>query len=528
MVMAAAAVAVVALGAPPARAYPVGPAVPLEELAKTAELVCKATVAAERVVADAWFEKLPGFEVREAELRVISCVKGAPGGPGAQRIRFRHYAPASAPGGMIGGYAPQSYQLAAGRSYLVFAAKGAGGTYRQLAKSHTIKADQGVLLAADARPHRGKTVTEVAWAELLAQLASASIDDAVQAIAQLDELSGGRGTGLHDLERRAALDAIRPLVASKQAALAAAAIAVFGDDSPYFDERQAPFWLAGIGKGSIPGIGPRTPSATPAAAAAATELVAVADGPAPAELRAQAIRALGPLAPAARVAAWGRDPELAVRCAAVLVSAAQPERKLIAAGATATAPELRRAAALAIGFAQDAALVPALDALLKDAAPKVRSAAALSLLSLPLAQADRVMRQNLYSDFMALFVNALARRDPQPYLPQLAEVIERRRAPADWWGGTIPAGESWSILFAYVKGRPAAELAAGKLDRSLDALERMEWFSSSEPRDLYALYLRRGLTARAQRFRAAVKKTASFDMDYYFDMADKSPATYVP
>jgi hypothetical protein len=56
----------------------------------------------------------------------------------------------------------------------------------------------------------------------------------------------------------------------------------------------------------------------------------------------------------------------------------------------------------------------------------------------------------------------------------------------------------------------------------------MAWFSSSEPRDLYALYLRRGLPARAKRFRDAVKKASSFDMDYYFDMADKNPATYVP
>ncbi len=155
-------------------------------------------------MADAWFEQLPGFEVREAELRVISCVKGGPGGgQSAQRIRFRHYAPASSPGGMIGGYAPQSYELAAGRSYLVFAAKGAGGSVPPAVEVATIKADQGVLLAADARPHRGKTVTEAAWAELLAQLAGASTDDAVQAIAQLDELSGGRGTGLHDFRRAA-------------------------------------------------------------------------------------------------------------------------------------------------------------------------------------------------------------------------------------------------------------------------------------------------------------------------------------
>jgi hypothetical protein len=385
-----------------------------------------------------------------------------------------------------------------------------------------------VLPVADEKPHRGKTVSETVWAELEGLLASARADDVVQGIVQLDEMTGGHVTGLKDFDRRAALGAIRPKVLAKQAAVASAAIAVFGADSPYFDDGQAAFWLAGIGKGTIPGLSPRTPGGDPATGAAAKELLMVAEGPASAELRAQAIRALGRAVPAGKLAAWGRDPEVAVRRAAVLVSAALPDRKLIAGGATDGAPEVRHAAALAIGFAQDAGLIPTLDALLKDGAPKVRVAAALSLLAFAIDQAGGVMKANLGSDFRPLFVNALARRDPQPYLELLAEVIEKRLQPSDWWGGAIPAGDSWAILFGYVKRRPAAELAAGKLDRSLDALERMQWFGSSEPRDLYALYLRRGLPARARQFRDAMRKSASFNMDYYFDMADKSPETYVP
>ena len=109
----------------------------------------------------------------------------------------------------------------------------------------------------------------------------------------------------------------------------------------------------------------------------------------------------------------------------------------------------------------------------------------------------------------------------------LAEVIEKQLSPADFWGGAIPAGDSWTLLWSYVKGRPAAEIAAGKLDASLAALERMKWFSSSEPRKLYALYLARGLKARAKRFRDAVRKTESYNIDYFFDMADKNPSTYL-
>ena len=50
--------------------------------------------------------------------------------------------------------------------------------------------------------------------------------------------------------------------------------------------------------------------------------------------------------------------------------------------------------------------------------------------------------------------------------------------------------------------------------------------SSSEPRDLYALYLQRGLTDRARAFRAACRKALTYDIDYYFKMVDENPAQY--
>ena len=519
----AAAVMIVALSATRASGYAVGPAVALAQLAKTADLVCKATVVADRPTTDAWFEPLPGFEVRDTELRVVSVVKGA---KGVKLVHFHHYAPTSGPAM----YAPQSYRFTTGRSYLVFAAKGTGGVYRQVSKSHTAKEDQGVMLAADARPHRGKTITEVVWAELQALLASTTSDDVVTAIAQLDEMSGGRDTKLADFERPVALAAIRPLITSKDTAIATAAITVFGADSPYFVDADAAYWLAGIGKGTIPGLGPRTPTPHPTADVAVKELIAVADSSPSAELRGLAIRALGRsrAIPAATIETWSRDRDPAIRRAAVLVSAELADHTVIAATKADTAEVVRQAVALAIGFSGDSALLPLLDPLLKDAAPTVRMAAAMSLLAFSVANAAPVMKANLTSEFRPLFVNALAHYNPQPYLAMLAEVIEKRLQPTTWWGGTIPAGDSWKLLFDYVKARPAAELTAGTLDASLDALEKMQWFSSSEPRDLYALYLRRGLPARAKRFRATVRKSVTYDIDYYFDMADKDPSTFVP
>ena len=86
---------------PAAASYLVGPAVPLEQLAKGADLVCKATVTADRPVTDPWFEKITGFEARETELRLVSILKGP---ADAKVVRFRHYA--VAPGPTM--YAPRS------------------------------------------------------------------------------------------------------------------------------------------------------------------------------------------------------------------------------------------------------------------------------------------------------------------------------------------------------------------------------------------------------------------------------------
>jgi hypothetical protein len=539
----------------------------LEELARTADLICKATVIADRSVIDDSFKPIDGFEVREAELRVISTLKGEP----PNVIRFRYYGrPQNPPESALitllrveDHYLShiaeaERYPFASGRTYLVVATQIAGGTYREMAaflpSSHGAvlvgppppyfgMISPGVLLAADAKPHRGTTLTEAAWSELLALLKSPREDDVLEAIHPLDEMSGGpawKGNGHTIFERDEALVAIQPLVRARSADIATAAVTVFGGDSPYFYDQDVPFWLVGIGKGHITGLGARKRPENPVVAdIGAKDLLQVAtDGMTP-KLRALAIRALGrrPHAyPAAMVAVWARDPSVEVRRAAVLASADVPDREPIMTASTDGSPELRSTAAWAVGFAQDLRLLSILDKLLHDPIADVRSAAALSLLSFAPDQAAPVMEANLTSDFRPLFVNALASRDPQPYVAMLAEIIEQvqgkvrpdQMEPTNWkYGGTIPAADSWRILFDFVKSRPAAELTAGKLDRSLDALERMHWFSSGEPTELYALYLSRGLVSRAKQFRDTTRKSAPFDMDLFFDRVDQNPAGYL-
>jgi hypothetical protein len=157
----------------------------------------------------------------------------------------------------------------------------------------------------------------------------------------------------------------------------------------------------------------------------------------------------------------------------------------------------------------------------------VSSAAALALLSFPFDQGKPLLVANVTTKWKPLFVNALASKDPVPHLAQLAEIIEKQLVPEQWWGGSTPAGVSWQLLYSHVKSQPVADLKAGKLDRYLVALEKMRWYSSSEPRKLYALYVLRGLTTRAKAFRGATKKAVTYDIDYYFDMADKNASQYV-
>jgi HEAT repeats len=512
------------LAASPARAYIVGHAVSLEERTRGADLICKATVIADHPATDDWFEPMSGFEVRETELRVVSILKG----PHSSMIRFRHYARSSG----LGLYMPQSYTFVPGRTYLLAAVRASGDIYRQLSKSPA-QMDGSVLLAGDAKPHRGTTLTDAEWAELVLLLKSPVEGEVVGAIQRLDAMSGGPAWdefGYADFDRSKTLATIEPLVGSNRVAVATAAITVFGGESPYFEDQDAQFWLAGDAKGYFPGVYARKRIASPLAEAGTKALLRVAtDGMTP-EVRALAIRSLGRSShalPAAMLALWLRDPNIVVRRAAVLMSAERPDREPIIAAAMDRSPDIRRAAALAVGFSQDPTLLPQLDRLLRESVPDVRAAAALSLESFPLDQAAPIMRANLSSEFRSVFINALAQENPQRYLAELTELMHQEPR-AVIGGGSFSPHESWRILFNFIKARPPAELTAGKFDLSLDALERMHWSSSGEPTELYALYVSRGLVPRAKKFREMARKsTPFFDLDIYFDRVDRNPEAYL-
>jgi hypothetical protein len=328
----------------------------------------------------------------------------------------------------------------------------------------------------------------------------------------------------------------------KNPAVAKHAIEVIGSRNPLMSTDFAPGWLATIGKGHIPGYGVWELNKEYLGGKLFwKELAAIVDSESPVELRELALRSLGrgeteevlPLAEK-----WVRDPEARIRRAAAVLMADYPQRantQRIKELVTDADSMARRGAAEAIGFGQFEHLIDELGSLVNDRDEGVSGAAALSLLSFSLDASEEVLKENIdHPTYHPLFVNALAKSDTAPYLKQLAAIVREKREPQTWWGGFVPCGDSWQLLFRYVQSQPAETLKGGKLDGVLEALEYPvsgdpkgpTFYSSSEPRDLYALYLQRGLKDRAAKFRAAAKKAITYDIDYYFNMVDQNPQQY--
>jgi HEAT repeat protein len=519
-----------------AHAYLVGPPVNLDKLEAKSELVFKGEAIASAAVEDESFRKETGYAVRETRFKIISNIKGDAGG----ELAFRHYDEAKPDGMFVMMYTPQFYHFDPGQSYIVFAHKVAAGA-QQVRMSHTGKRDLGVLRCRDRRPVTEKTVAAIYWAELAALRESPAPADVLYAIRQLDEMSDvadDRFGHTSDFSRVEVLAALRPLLTRPDPEIAQAAIRAIGAGSPYLRDEQARFWLGTVGVGN-PGLGHMAQAMRNAGGALCwRDLAAVANSPAAPETRALAIRSLGLVKESDLRTmidrTWRKAPEPAVRAAAALLLTdfadhgkyiGQQFEPFVADPEA----EVRRCAAYAIGFVQNPVGTSMLVRLLADKDRDVRKAASQSLVAFHPENPEvaAALKASLgFEEFQPLFLLALARPNPGAHLEALAKVVEEKTTPENSDGGQIPAFTAWQMLFRYLRDRPVKELTAGKWNRYLNALEKVGQYSSSEPRDIYAFYLRSGLRQRAVQYRAAAKKAVSYDMDYYFDQVDKDPAGY--
>lgn len=519
-------------------AYPVGPPLTIEQLVEKSDFICKAVAVSSKSVDDPWFEKHSGFNATQTDIKIVAVYKGDK----LTRATFRHYATNPSGPSM---YSPQHYEFAAGHTYLIFASKtNVPNEFRQIMKNHTMLEDQGQLLAASDAPHADKTMKEIFWAELTALLNSTEPEDVKYAIQHLNRMSDGFGWKEPiEFQRDDVLKRLLPLLAHKNATVVDEAISALSSNNPLMRQDYAPGWLATIGKGHIPGYGRwDTTKLNLGGKRYWKELAAFVDCQTGAQARSLAIRALGRAeTPEIRQLAlrWGQDqdPQVAASATLLLSDYLEPgDTELLTKLAADERGPVRRCVAVAIGYGQVMSLIPVLGNLLNDRDESVAAAAALSLLSFALDDSEATLKAHLKdANFGPLFVNALAQRDGLTYADELCDIIQNNRLPENWWGGFVVWGDSWNVLFKAAQSATKAELSGKDFAKILKALEAPvsgdpkapTYYSSSEPRDLYALYLQKDMPEHAKEFRAKAQKSIRYDIDYFFKQVDQNPGLYV-
>lgn len=510
--------------------------VSLDDLIAEADIIFKGLVVSSMPAENELFTPCSGLMIQETRFTVISVIKGASAGA---TVRFHHFDEIP----QFKGNECQMwrYHFQRNGAYIVFAKKTEDVyIHRQLSVNDLGMQDQGVFLCSDNKPVTSNTVKEAIWNELAAMLHSKDFGDVTYAIGRLDGMSGGldRFHGTQDFDRANVVKVVHDLMTASDSKIAQAAITVVGSHNPYLSDEYTHSWLAAVGSAEAPGFFKMDPKMRNIGGELFwKDLESIGSAKHSAETRALAIRALGLVRePAARQAIdrWLLDTEPAVRAAAAVLLADYPgpaTDQQLTVLARDNEPVVRECVARAIGYSQRNQLADLLGGLLADKDAEVRAVASMSLLSFsPRNEAvTRVLQANLENvEFQPLFLNALARENAEPYLDDLAKVVEQKIHPKNEnWSGQIPELTAWEILFRFLQTQPPKTLRSGKLDRYLDALEMVGEYGSSEPRDIYAFYIMSGMTDRAKKFRERATRAASYDLDYFFNQVDQNPTRYI-
>lgn len=510
--------------------FAVGTSASSQEDSAEADIIFKGTVISSAPVRDEWFRWNVGFAARETRFKVISVLKGNL--PGTTFL-FRHFASPEESRHPGGNY-PRYYEFKPAKSYLIYTkmAKGEAGIYRQLRHNFSFG---GALLCLDSRPLTNRTLKDALWSELQILLSDTDTANVMYAIRRLDEMSReDAGDEWRIFDRAEAVVPVHSFMTSDNPELARLAITFVGTHNPHLADERTEFWLATVGAAEIPGLGKMDPNMINTGGDLYwPELLRIASGDADSEIRSLAIRAMGLVGNPAlgrELGSWLADEDPQVRAAATVLLADFPgmestehlTRLVVDPDST-----VRACVARAIGFSQQVELLGMIDTLLSDTDREVRRVASVVLLSF--SAKDPAVAQVLQAnreivEFQPLFTNALASEQPKLYLDELASIVENRIRPENWNGGAAPDHVAWQILIKYLHAQPPTLLNSGTVDRYLDAIETIDNFGSSGPRDIYALYLLHGMTDRAKRFRELASKSSPFDLDSFFDQVDRNPS----
>lgn len=500
----------------------------LEALTKSSDIVFKGTVVSSKTVSGTFaFPPIMGFATQETDFKVVSIIKGQ---NSEKPLKFLNYERDSALG--MAPYEPEYYHFEPGRTYIVFAKRSANPQFfQQISLFQREKEAEGVLLCANDDALPSLPIEDIFWLELTALLKSTDGNEVVYAIDQLDEMSGGGSnvTSLADFDRNAVLGTVHNFMANRNAKVAQEAIGVVGSHNPYMSEGREASWLVTIGSAKLPGFAPMERIENIGGSLYWKDLVTVANSSADATTRALAISALGlTREPSLRpyLIQWLSDHSAAVRSSATVLLADFPSlatHDRIATLARDTSASVRTATAREIGFAQQVNASDVAAKLLTDPDAGVRKMAAMSLLTFSPDNNEvaKIFRANLDNrEFEPLFLIALASDDAGPYLDALAKAIEEKPTPTNVWGGNTDLA-GWEILFKYLQRQPFDEIKSGKFNRYLNAMEDVGNYASTYPVDIYAFYVKRGMTDRAKAYRLKADKAVTYDLDRYFKQVDE-------
>jgi hypothetical protein len=536
----------------------------LEEMEREASLIFKGQVISTRAATNASF---PSWGKPHAtHFSVVSILQGH-----VQTNELVFWHNTGEPGAWSGGRPPSSHQFDPGNSYLVFAesldrpdylysvppdATNRLNEFRQLCH-------EGVMRTLDARPVGARGVKEAHWAELRLLLQDTSTTNQLYAIDTLDRMSlAGRNDDRwrrsDDFKRKAVLAALLPLVTNSNEKVASRALSCFAVESNATTMLQ-PF---------------------------ATTLIKVAaEGPS-ASLRLDAISALS----GARFESVSNslvqllhNASGNVRSRAVALLALCPvdfsERELCRC-AEDDSPKVRAGVADVIGGGTMQKLLPTLTKLFADPCGRhqpvapltieelegggrivgvesgvtmvddpsypganvgdVHTSAGYALLKFDVEQVGEILKTNLNdAGFRLQFLLKLAETDPKPWINDMVEIMEARRArnvrkaeanhapPGTFMYLSGAYWRCWRTLYAYLEKLPSTEFADGKQDRYLQVLEQAGNTGSQEPVMLYELYKAKRLSRRAAQYRSENGGYSGYNLGEFFNRVDAKYSTNV-
>ena len=513
---------------------PVRNALTLDELEQTAKVIFKGTVVSSEPVEDESIEDLSGYQPYETIFNVISVFKGEIAEE--KQMTFRHYSLQRNPS--FSNTMPQSYNFEVGKHYFVCANAAAENqdtprVVRQINWDRQVaKQDQGVLASTNNQPHRGKLLSEIYWNELTDAINSPQPASQVYAITQLNKMSSTSFDGHQSFKRDKVVDVIANSIQSEDDSVATAAMKLVGAQN----YGGGIYELIRLNPKHFQGHNSSVVLAKPSRSAqsCSEKLIAMANSTRSSKLRSVAIKALlnsanPKLYPLATK--WSQDDSELVRAAAAILLADYSQQVTLEQWKQLmddSSAEVRKRAVRGIGVGQIEELLDEVESKLDDEEPSVAGFAVATMMSFPIEKTRSKFQKHVkHPEYGCLFVNVLAAENPEDYLEELGQVIRTDPHPKGWWGGRVPWGVSWELLFKY------AQQHRGNIDDVLDSLESpvrdfegSNHFSSSQPRDLYALYVQRGMR-RAKSYRKAVNEKTSYDMEYYFKQVDERPDSYL-